>query len=53
MLSYVFTNNIPIKEPTTIFSSVNPHSESLYAGGYHDDQNGLGVIFKGENPLRP
>ena len=32
MLSYVFTNNIPIKEPATIFSSVNPHSESLCKG---------------------
>ena len=29
MLSYVFINNIPIKEPATFFSSVNPHSESL------------------------
>ena len=24
----------------------------MCAGGYHNDQNGLGVIFKGEDPLK-
>ena len=23
------------------------------AGGYHDDKNSSGVIFKSENPLKP